>query len=102
MYVHPAMISAVCALFLFLIGGAWTQLNYRLRKVESDKVEDTEMQKELELITARMKLLKQEFMAESEANKKDHDQIIADLGSMHKILEDVRECMNIMARGKEC
>jgi len=102
MYVHPAVISAICALFLFLIGGAWTQLNYRLRKVETDKVEDKEMQKEMELITARMELLKQEFISESKANKKDHDRIITDLNSMHAILEDVRECLNIMAQGKEC
>jgi len=102
MEIHPAIVSGVFALFLFLISLGIANLNYRIKKIEEEKVSDEILQKELELVSLKFDTMASNLEDESKHNNSAHDRLMQDSLLIHKILEEIKGCLEDLQRGQEC
>ncbi len=101
-HIHPAIFGLIISILGSLVGIVWWQLNGRIRKVEDWKVDKGYLKGKLEIIEEKFLSMERVFTMNIDVNKEDHVRLEGRVVAVQATMEEVKDCLNKMARNKEC
>lgn len=99
---HPEIASGIMALFLFLLGIGWAQLNHRLKRVEDWKVDKGFCKTKGQLLSVQFNGIERRLTDSNSFNVRDHEKIDDQLEHMRGMLEEMRDCLIKLANNRPC